>query len=165
MMCSRNNISSRDAELYCTTFPCHACAKLIVASGVKKVIYIEPYPKSKTFDYFNDSVVQGDVYDVKIQKEAAMVENKVIFRPFYGVGPRKFVQLFSYQKPSKSNNISLMKLRKDTNGKTIDWDEKKKSANSLFSMNEITYKDKEKMCNDFYQSLLLESRKRKGAGK
>ncbi|MDN3612645.1 hypothetical protein QWZ16_23945 [Vibrio ostreicida] len=26
-------------------FPCHNCAKHIVASGIKRVVYVEPYPK------------------------------------------------------------------------------------------------------------------------
>jgi deoxycytidylate deaminase len=36
----------KDAVLYCTTFPCHLCAKHIIASGIKRVVYIEPFPKS-----------------------------------------------------------------------------------------------------------------------
>jgi deoxycytidylate deaminase len=43
---ARTGRSVRGATLYCTTFPCHMCAKHIVASGIKKVVYIEPYPKS-----------------------------------------------------------------------------------------------------------------------
>ena len=42
--------SVRDGTLYCTTFPCHMCAKHIVASGIEKVVFLEPYPKSLAFD-------------------------------------------------------------------------------------------------------------------
>jgi deoxycytidylate deaminase len=34
------------ATLYCTTFPCHSCARHLLAAGIESVIYIEPYPKS-----------------------------------------------------------------------------------------------------------------------
>lgn len=36
------------ATMYVTTFPCHNCAKHIIASGISRVVYIEPYPKSRT---------------------------------------------------------------------------------------------------------------------
>ena len=32
--------------MYVTTFPCHNCAKHIIAAGLQRVIYLEPYPKS-----------------------------------------------------------------------------------------------------------------------
>lgn len=34
----RHGISTADATLYCTTFPCHICAKHIVAAGIKRVV-------------------------------------------------------------------------------------------------------------------------------
>lgn len=84
MFCARNNISARYATLYCTTFPCHNCAKHIIASGITKVIYIEPYPKSKAFDFYEDSITENP-----------SESEKVIFQPFVGVGPRRFFDLFS----------------------------------------------------------------------
>lgn len=51
----------KDAILFCTTFPCHICAKHIVASGIKRVVFLEPYPKSHAFDLHYDSIkVEGD---------------------------------------------------------------------------------------------------------
>ena len=35
------------ATLYVTTFPCHNCAKHIIASGIARVVFIEPYAKSR----------------------------------------------------------------------------------------------------------------------
>lgn len=37
------------ASLYCTTFPCHLCAKHIVAAGMDRVVFLEPYPKSNNW--------------------------------------------------------------------------------------------------------------------
>jgi hypothetical protein len=84
-MCARNNISCRNADIYVTTFPCHNCTKHLVAAGIKEVVYIEAYPKSRSFELFSDSI--SDVN----KKE----EGKVLFRPFFGVGPRKFIEMFS----------------------------------------------------------------------
>jgi len=39
-----------DCTLYTTTFPCFNCAKAIVYSGIKRVVYVEPYPESDAAD-------------------------------------------------------------------------------------------------------------------
>lgn len=45
LSCSRTGTSTRDATVYTTTLLCHKCARRIVAAGIKRVVYIEPYPK------------------------------------------------------------------------------------------------------------------------
>jgi deoxycytidylate deaminase len=57
LSCTRSGTSTRGATLLCTTFPCHNCAKHIVAAGIRRVVYIEPYAKSQTFDLHRDSAV------------------------------------------------------------------------------------------------------------
>lgn len=37
--------ATQDAILFSTTFPCHMCAKHVVASGIRRVVFLEPYPK------------------------------------------------------------------------------------------------------------------------
>jgi deoxycytidylate deaminase len=59
LSCSRRGVSTQDSELLCTTFPCHNCAKHIVAAGVKRVVYIEPYAKSKAFELHDDAKKQS----------------------------------------------------------------------------------------------------------
>lgn len=103
LSCSRNNISCRDATLYVTTFPCHNCAKHIIAAGIKRVVYIEPYPKSKAFDFYKAEI--SDEYDDK----------KVFFEPFTGVGPRRFNDLFAV-----SSIRWYSKKRKDKQGKKLE---------------------------------------------
>jgi len=34
------------STLYCTNYPCHYCAKHIIAAGINRVVYLEPYEKS-----------------------------------------------------------------------------------------------------------------------
>ncbi len=81
---ARMGLSTRGSLLYCTTFPCHVCAKHIVGAGIEQVAYIEPYPKSKASVLHDDS----------ISLEAAR-EERVVFRPFVGVAPRRFSAFFS----------------------------------------------------------------------
>ncbi len=85
LACARRGESTKDSVMFCTTFPCHNCAKHIVASGIDKVVYIEPYPKSKALDMHSDSITD----------DSNTPRNKVLFRPFIGVGPRQYINMFS----------------------------------------------------------------------
>lgn len=38
-----HGISITDATLYCTTFPCSGCAKLLISVGVKRIVVIDKY--------------------------------------------------------------------------------------------------------------------------
>ena len=72
------------ATMYVTTFPCHNCAKHIIASGISRVVYIEPYPKSRTsllYEYAIDSN-QGS-------------RDRVLFEPFSGIAPNRFFDIFN----------------------------------------------------------------------
>jgi len=40
---AKSNNSSEDATLYVTTSPCMECSKLIIQSGIKRVVFIEKY--------------------------------------------------------------------------------------------------------------------------
>lgn len=72
--------------LYSTTFPCHSCARHIVASGISKVVYIEPYPKSLALDLHDDAIS----IDEKDEK------NKVLFLQYEGVAPKNMLRLFNH---------------------------------------------------------------------
>jgi len=56
LTCARAGISPRGGTIYSTTFPCHNCAKHIVASGIERVVFVEPYPKSKALELHDDSI-------------------------------------------------------------------------------------------------------------
>lgn len=81
------------SSLYCTTFPCHNCTKHIIAAGVKKVIYLEPYPKSKARELFNN--------EISIEQEDS---TKVEFLPFVGIAPNLFRYVFTKGKRKVGEN-------------------------------------------------------------
>jgi len=97
LACARTGVSTVGATLYSTTFPCHNCAKHIVAAGIKRVVFIEPYLKSRAMKFHNEAIEIA--YPVLSQEENAacggLSGKKVRFEPFFGVGPRKFFDLFS----------------------------------------------------------------------
>lgn len=47
---ARSNNSSEDATLYVTSSPCIECAKLIIQSGIKRVVYADSYRLSDGID-------------------------------------------------------------------------------------------------------------------
>ncbi len=95
LSCARNNVNCRGATLYGTTFSCHNCAKHIIAAGITRVVFVEPYPKSKAVEFHNDSLVLG--FSDRV--------NAVRFEPFVGVGPRKFFDLFSMELRAIFNRV------------------------------------------------------------
>jgi len=60
MRALKSGFPLEDATLYCTTSPCLLCAKLIVESGLKKVLYVEPYPFSESETILNAGGVKAD---------------------------------------------------------------------------------------------------------
>ncbi|WP_236203064.1 anti-phage dCTP deaminase [Pseudomonas protegens] len=139
LSCSRSDISSAASDLYCTTFPCHNCAKHIIAAGVKRVIYVEPYPKSKALEFHSDSV------ELNTTLEASKASINVVFEPFTGVGARRFLDFFSMNLGSGS------KLkRKNKDGTVIDWDKSK--AKTRVPLLPISYLDVEAKAAVFFKS-------------
>ncbi|QKZ06786.1 anti-phage dCTP deaminase [Pseudomonas eucalypticola] len=101
---ARAGVGTVGGELYCTTFPCHNCAKHIIAAGVKRVVYVEPYPKSKALEFHSDSI--------SLERDGT----NVVFEPFIGVGPRSFFNLFS---TSLGSGYPIK--RKTSDGQIVDW--------------------------------------------
>lgn len=86
---ARLGLSVNGAVLYCTTFPCHMCAKHIVSSGIKRVVFLEPYPKSLASDLHSDSI------DVEEGPRGIYSQfPSVKFEHFFGVTPRRYRDLF-----------------------------------------------------------------------
>lgn len=109
LSCARCGISTVGTTLYCTTFPCHNCAKHIVAAGLERVVYVEPYPKSKALEFHEDSITSGG--------NVAVQGKRVKFEPFVGIGPRRFFDLFSMHLGS---TYSIVRKDNDT-GKQSEW--------------------------------------------
>jgi Deoxycytidylate deaminase len=95
---ARFNRSTRGATLYCTTMPCHMCAKLIIASGIKRVVYVQPYVKSLAGELFKDSIIF----------EGTAADKKVNFDSLKGVTPAGFKRAFSRSERRKNEDGSAL---------------------------------------------------------
>jgi cytidine deaminase len=146
--CARNHLSTLGATLYCTTFPCHNCAKHIIAAGISRVVYIEPYEKSKALEFHDDAVL----FDQK------QIEEKVIFEPFFGIGPRLYFDLFSMK---LSSGYSIKRKDKDT-GKIVEWEHAKSRVR--LRMLPLTYLELEIQAAKLFNECIRHERENHGQG-
>lgn len=56
-------LSVDGATLYCTHQPCVICAKMIINSGIKRVVYKEGYPDEFSLEMFKQSGVTIEKFD------------------------------------------------------------------------------------------------------
>ena len=52
--CAKRGVSCMDATVYVTHYPCIICCRLLLASGVKEIKYIEDYKNDELVEYFCD---------------------------------------------------------------------------------------------------------------
>ena len=92
-------VSIRHGTLYSTTFPCHMCARHIIAAGIARVVYIEPYPKSRAKKLYKRAI--------QVDHDREADNDAVKFDAFVGIAPSRFLDLFE------------MVNRKDTQGYSL----------------------------------------------
>ena len=62
-------ISCKDGIMFCTHQPCSDCAKLIINSGIRTVVYLEPYPSLLTDDLLSKSGVSMVKWESESQRD------------------------------------------------------------------------------------------------
>lgn len=82
---ARRGVSIRNLTMYTTTYPCHECARLIIAAGIRRVVYVDPYPKSQV----------ATMYQHEISEDLDLSRKVVVFEPYQGVAPRLFRGVFT----------------------------------------------------------------------
>jgi deoxycytidylate deaminase len=82
--------STIGTKMYVTTQPCHNCTKHIIAAGIKRVVFIEPYPKSLAQELHGDALSLCQTTDQSTENS-----KKVLFALYAGVAPKRFEYFFS----------------------------------------------------------------------
>ncbi|PHN33217.1 anti-phage dCTP deaminase [Pseudomonas sp. ICMP 460] len=90
----------RDGKLFVTTYPCHSCARHIVAAGVREVYFLEPYRKSLATKLHEDAITENE-----------NETDKVRVMPFDGVAPSRFLRFFSAHPNGRKNSEGVMQTR------------------------------------------------------
>ncbi len=112
---ARQGVSTLGSRLFVTTYPCHNCARHIVAAGVDEVQFVEPYLKSRALPLHGDAITtkrSGWVAPSALA-EGKMTEFKgrvpqVLFRPFTGVAPRLYRRAFYKERELKDQYSGKM---------------------------------------------------------
>ncbi|MGN8001682.1 anti-phage dCTP deaminase [Acidovorax sp. 22279] len=83
-------------KIFVTTYPCHSCARHLVAAGISEVHYIEPYRKSLATRLHSDALT-----------ESSDERGKVQVRQYDGIAPRRFIEMFEGGIRKKSGVLAL----------------------------------------------------------
>jgi deoxycytidylate deaminase len=92
------------STLYCTTFPCHQCARHIIAAGISRVFYIEPYEKSLAWQLYGEEIVLDDA-------TIDPVKGKLKILPFEGVAPQQYIELFKEREKKERGKLKEINLK------------------------------------------------------
>src|SRR6266446_5265766 len=96
--------------------------KAHMGAGIKRVVYIEPYPKSMAKDLYKRAI--------RVDEGSADAE-AVSFESFAGIAPQKYAEMFE------------MPRRKDASGNAVVWNQA--TANPRLSRYVNTYLDLERV--------------------
>ncbi len=130
---ARRGISIDKSVLYTSTFPCHNCAKHIVASGIRRVVYVHPYPKSQVAEMYNDSITI-DLPDPE--------NGKVLFKSFVGIAPRRYDALYT-----------MKRKRKTDEGKVLNWGDTPETVAIRMEYSPMLYLKNEKLAVEEFEEL------------
>lgn len=87
--------SVQGATIFVTTYPCHNCAKHLIAAGIRRIVYIEPYPKSRAINLHDDALSHDSTKS-----------EMVVLTHFYGISPRRYRDIFEKTKRKDKNNVA-----------------------------------------------------------
>ena len=55
---AKHGVNISGATLYCTNFPCVICSKMIINSGLARIVYLEGYPDELSAEMLEESGVE-----------------------------------------------------------------------------------------------------------
>ncbi|SIS84615.1 anti-phage dCTP deaminase [Chryseobacterium gambrini] len=91
-----------EGKLFCTTYPCHNCARHIIVSGIKEIYYIEPYSKSLCITLHSDAITEDEKSDTKVR-----------ILVYDGVAPRRYLSFFNkFADRKKDGKLAEFDLKK-----------------------------------------------------
>ncbi len=143
LSCARSGTSPMRGTLFTTTFPCHNCTRHIISAGIRRVVYIEPYPKSLASKLHKDSIDLPGTTAVG-KRDGRL---RIPFEPFVGIGPRRFFDLFS-MKLSSGYPVK----RKKESGRLRRW--KRSETTPRVQMLPSSYTQREQLAADGFKLTL-----------
>lgn len=90
-------------KLFITTYPCHSCARHIIAAGIHEVYYIEPYRKSLAIKLHGDAITETETETQKVR-----------ILTYEGVSPNRFLDLYRVKSNERKYKGKLIKISPDS---------------------------------------------------
>lgn len=137
-------ISIRNATLYTTTYPCHLCAKDIISAGIKRVVYLEAYPKSKN----------KELYLKILHIDQPFESEKIPFEPYCGINPKNYLSMYSLDNHLKDKEEPIFTCEKVKYYKSRENDVLM-HLDILLNKALVINKDKEPTCKNIYLCNLI----------
>lgn len=98
---ARRGVSVAGLTMYVTTFPCHQCTRHIISAGIRRLVYVYPYPKSRAKDLHGDSIDLEGTGGQKVRYES-----------FLGVAPTSYARYFTMPKRKNDETGELEPVEK-----------------------------------------------------
>jgi deoxycytidylate deaminase len=89
----------RGGQIFVTTYPCHVCARHLVAAGIKEIYFIEPYKKSLAVKLHGDALSESEE-DI----------DKVRLIPYSGVAPTRYLSFFRIPANSRKQSGKVIRI-------------------------------------------------------
>lgn len=86
----------KNGKLFCTTYPCHNCARHIVLAGISEIYYIEPYRKSLCLELHSDALTEQE-------NEKS---DKVKILMYEGVAPKMFIKFYQLTTDNRKEKVT-----------------------------------------------------------
>jgi cytidine deaminase len=87
------------------------CARHIIAAGIERVVYIEPYPKSRAKRLYKRAI--------QVDQDREADHDAVKFDAFVGIAPSRFLDLFEMVKRKDGQGYSLKDTAPDQGPKGV----------------------------------------------
>jgi hypothetical protein len=97
---ARRGVPVQDATLVCTTFPCHTCARHLIAAGVRRLVYLFPYAKSLARELHYDAI------EIDPADPSSALQGRMLMEQFIGVTPRGFTQYFDFSRIDRKDDVT-----------------------------------------------------------
>jgi deoxycytidylate deaminase len=93
-----DGVRIRGGSLFVTTYPCHSCARHLVAAGIKTVYFLEPYRKSLATKLHQDAITENESDGKKVR-----------ILPFDGVAPARYLKFFSAHPAGRKRDGTMIR--------------------------------------------------------
>jgi len=69
-------IVASEATIYTTHFPCSLCAKMLINTGIRRIITVDDYPDDLAKELLSEAGIQVEMFDQKKHETSVILPGK-----------------------------------------------------------------------------------------